>query len=56
MACEGWLEFNPTASDRDDGRRLAMIKREIEEWLERNERLQPHDVAPASVGSPTDEW
>ena len=55
-ACDRWLELNPTASDTDDGRRLAMIKREIEEWLERNERLQTHDVAPAFPVRPMDEW
>lgn len=44
--CERWLELNPNATDTSDGRRLSMIKREIEDWLERNEESQTHDVTP----------
>lgn len=33
--CERWLEKHPEAEDTDDGRRLAMIKAELEEWLAR---------------------
>jgi hypothetical protein len=44
--CERWLELNPTATDTDDGRRLIMIKLEIEDWLERNETSQPTEMAP----------
>lgn len=31
--CEKWLELNPTAVDTDDGRRLMMIKLELEDLL-----------------------
>lgn len=44
--CERWLELNPNATDTDDGRRLSMIKLEIEDWLERDEQRSAYDVAP----------
>jgi hypothetical protein len=44
--CERWLELNPDAADTDDGRRLSMIKLEIEDWLERNEKAQLNEVPP----------
>jgi hypothetical protein len=44
--CERWLELNPTATDTDNGRRLIMIKLEIEHSLERNETSQPTEMAP----------
>ena len=36
--CDKWLELNPTAVDTDDGRRLVMIKLELEDLLERHGR------------------
>lgn len=33
-ACERWQEANPMSGDSDDGRRVAMIKSELEELLE----------------------
>ena len=38
FGCERWLESNPTALDTDDGRRLVMIKRELEEYLARQKK------------------
>jgi hypothetical protein len=43
--CERWLELNPSAIDTDDGRRLSMIKLEIEDWLQRDERQQLSEMA-----------
>lgn len=40
--CQRWMELNPTAAETDDGRRLSMIKLELEEWLERNQQSQPY--------------
>ena len=45
--CERWLELNPTAVATDDGRRLLMIKRELEDYLDRHAQLRLHGL-PAS--------
>jgi hypothetical protein len=44
--CERWLEINLDATDTDDGRRLSVIKMEIEDWLECDERGPAYDLAP----------
>ena len=41
-ACDKWLELNPTALDTDDGRRLMMIKLELEDSLTRHGRSLVH--------------
>lgn len=33
--CERWMESQPDAAETDDGRRLLMIKAELEEWIQR---------------------
>lgn len=49
--CERWLELNPTALDTDDGRRLLMIKRELEDYLVRSEKLPFTSYAPSRTAS-----
>ena len=39
--CERWLELHPDALDSVNGRRLEMIKRELEEYLERHVKSPP---------------
>ena len=46
--CERWLELNVGSIDTDDGRRLIMIKRELEYLLERDGKLPTH-VEPSST-------
>jgi hypothetical protein len=35
--CERWLQNHPDAAETDEGRRLLMIKAELEDWLDRRE-------------------
>ena len=42
--CERWLALHPESLDTDEGRRLSMIKREFEDWLDRNGRLSPYET------------
>lgn len=44
--CERWLELNEAALDTDDGRRLMMIKRELEDLLERHGKLPEYLEPP----------
>jgi hypothetical protein len=46
--CQRWLELNPTALDTLEGQRLLMIKRELEDWLERHEKLPSYRRPPSS--------
>ena len=47
--CDRWLELNPMAEDTDDGRRLKMIKRELEEYVDRQKNLPPIAPPPPST-------
>lgn len=52
FGCERWLELNPTASETDEGRRLLMIKCELEELLERSGRPPGAGAVPAATIAP----
>lgn len=41
--CDKWLELNTTPLDSDNGRRVLMIKQELEEYLERHSGCGPID-------------
>jgi hypothetical protein len=36
--CQRWLDTNPDAADTEEGRRLATIKAELQDWLDRHGR------------------
>ena len=38
FGCERWVEDNPAALDTANGRRLLMIKRELEEYIGRQKK------------------
>lgn len=48
--CERWLEHNAAAIDTDDGRRLIMIKQELEDLLGRHGKLPAPIKPPPTAG------